>query len=286
MMRRIGAGVLWLALVLLSLAGCGNSESWPDRFPGENAVPGWSPASEVQEFDTGNLYDLVDGQADAFFAYGFESAYVRIYENGEGEQMRVELWRLDDPSNAYGLYTALRGGEPIAIGNDGDTDAGRRVDFWQDRALVRVFAVAPQDPATLERFAKTISGALPAGGERPPLIEQLPEEGLVVDSDLFFHQEVSMQGYLWLGGENLLSLGSETDAVLARYEFEDASAWLLLVEYLQDADASAALAALSEAGLENLGAAAVQGRMLGAVFGGLPNAQSERFLMSALDRGG
>lgn len=286
MKGRVGAGVLWLALVLLSLAGCGNFESWHDRLPDEGAVPGWSPANEVQEFGTNNLYDLVDGQADAFFAYGFESVYVRTYENGEGEQLRVELWRLDSPSNAFGLYTTLRGGEPVAIGNDGDTDPGHRVDFWQDRALVRVFTVAPQDPATLERFAETISGALPAGGQRPPSIGQLPEEGLVADSEVFFHQEVSMQGYLWLGGENLLSLGSETDAVLARYELEDAGAWLLLVEYVEDADASAALAALSEAGLENLGAAAVRGRTLGAVFGGLPDAASERLLTNALDRGG
>ena len=286
MMRRVGAGVLCLVLLLLLLTGCGNSESWPDRFPDTDAVPGWSPATDVQEFDASNLYDLVDGQADAFFAYGFEGVYVRTYENGEGEQLRVELWRSDGPSNAYGLYTTLRGGEPIAIGNDGDTDPGRRVDFWQDRALVRVFAVAPQDPATLERFAETISEALPAGGQRPPLIAQLPDEGLVADSEVFVHQELSMQGYLWLGGANLLALSSETDAVLARYEIEDASAWLLLVEYVEDAEASAALAALSGAGLENLGAAAVQGRMLGAVFGGLPDARSERLLENALYRGG
>lgn len=286
MMRRVGAGVLCLALLLLLPTGCGKSESWSDRLPDTDAVPGWNPANEVQEFDANNLYDLVDGQADAFFAYGFESVYVRTYENGEGEQLRVELWQLDSPSNAYGLYTTLRGGEPVAIGIDGDTDPGHRVDFWQDRALVRVFTVAPQDPAALERFAETISEALPAGGQRPPLIEQLPEEGLVAGSEIFFHQEVSMQDYLWLGGENLLSLGSETDAVLARYELEDASAWLLLVEYVEDADAAAALAAFLDASFENLGAAAVQGRKLGAVFGGLPDAPSERLLTNALDRGG
>lgn len=286
MKSRVGAGILCLALLLLLPTGCGNSESWPDRLPDTDAVPGWVPIGEMQEFDDTNLYDLVDGQADAFFAYGFESVYVRTYESGKGEQLRVELWRLDSPSNAYGLYTTLRGGEPVAIGIDGDTDPGRRVDFWQDRALVRVFTVAPQDPATLERFAETISEALPAGGQRPPLIGLLPEEGLVPDSEVFFHQEISMQGYLWLGGQNLLSLGTETDAVLARYELEEASAWLLLVEYVEDADASAALAALSGAGLENLGAAEVQGRMLGAVFGSLPDAQSERLLGNALDRGG
>ena len=279
-------GVLWLVSVLSLLAGCGNSESWANRLPDEDAIPGWMPVGEVQEFDPGTLYDLVDGQADAFLAYGFESVYVRDYENGEGEQLRVELWQLDSPSNAYGLYTTLRGGEPVAIGNDGDTDPGRRVDFWQGRALVRVFSFAPQDPAIVESFAESISQALPAGGQRPPLVERLPEVGLVPDSEVFFHQEVSMQGYLWLGGDNLLLLGSETDAVLARYELEDANVWLLLADYAEDADAATALAALSDAGLENLGAAAVQGNVLGAVFGNLPHVQAEQLLTKALDGGG
>jgi hypothetical protein len=284
MMRRVSVRGLWLALLLLA-AGCGNSESWQDSFPDGDAVPGWAPVGEEQAYDSSSLYDLVDGQADAFFVYGFETAYVRTYENAEGEQLRVELWLLDSPNNAYGLYTTLRGGEPVAIGNDGDTDPGRRVDFWQDRALVRVFSSAPLEPSTLETFAEATSKGLPAGGGQPPLMERLPQEGLVSGSEIFFHQEVSIQDYLWLGGQNLLSLGPETDAVLARYEIEDAGAYLLLVEYAQDGDAAAALDALSEAGLDNVSAAAVSERFLGAIFGQVPNVEAEQLLTNAFDQG-
>ena len=67
----------------------------------------------------------------------------------------------------------------MSIGNLADADPGRRVDFWQDRAFVRVFAYAPEEAATLEGFAGNVSRALPSGGRPPSLVEGLPGEGLV-----------------------------------------------------------------------------------------------------------
>ena len=285
MMRRAGTSFMLLATLLL-VAGCGRAEPSHDLFPGRDAVPGWAPVDEVQVFDSDSLYDLVNGQADSFFVYGFEQVHVQTYENAGGGLLRIEIWQLDTASNAYGLYTMLRSGESVAIGNSGDADPGRRVDFWQDRTFVRVFSFAPENAATLEMFAAQVSSALPPGGQRPPLMERLPEEGLVEDSEVFFHQETSIQDHLWLGGQNLLSLGAETDGVLARYLFHDVGVWLLLVEYPGDAAAAAALERLAASELDNVSAVAAEGGLLGAVFGALPGTDAEQLLMVALDGGG
>jgi hypothetical protein len=285
MRRRAGTGLIWLATLLLA-AGCGRAQPSHDLFPGRDAVPGWTPVDEVQVFDSGNLYDLVNGQADSFFVYGFEQVHVQTYENAAGGLLRVEIWQMDTASNAYGLYTMLRSGEPVAIGNSGDADPGRRVDFWQDRTFVRVFSFAPEDAATLETFAAQVSSALPSGGQRPPLMGRLPKEGLVEDSEVFFHQETSIQGHLWLGGQNLLSLGAETDAVLARYLIRDTGVWLLLVEYPEDVAAAEALERLAASEFDDMSAVAVERGLLGAVFGALPKTDAEQFLMIALDGGG
>lgn len=171
----------------------------------------------------------------------------------------------------------------MSIGNSGDADPGRRVDFWQDRAFVRVFAYALEDAAILEGFAGSVSRALPSGGRRPSLVEGLPGEGLVEGSVIFFHQESSIQDYLWLGGINVLALGAETDGVLARYVLGDVAGWLLLVAYPNDAAAAAALDALAANSSDDLSAAVVQGVHLAAVFGALPNTDAERLVISALD---
>jgi hypothetical protein len=284
MTRRAGTGLIWLATLLLA-ATCGRPEPSQDLFPDRDAIPGWTPVDEVQVFESDNLYDLVNGQADSFFVYGFEQVHVQTYENAAGGLLRVEIWQMDTASNAYGLYTMLRSGEPVAIGNSGDTDPGRRVDFWQDRTFVRVVSFAPEDTATLKSFAAKVSSALPSGGQPPQLIESLPQEGLVKNSEVFFHQETSIQDYLWLGGQNLLALDAETDGVLARYLMHDTAVWLLLVEYPDDAAAAAALETLAASEFDNMSAVAVEGGLLGVVSGAVPNADAKQLLMIALDGG-
>jgi hypothetical protein len=170
----------------------------------------------------------------------------------------------------------------VAVGNGGDADPGRRLGFWQDRYQVRLFAVQPIPDADLVAMAEALSAALPVGGEVPVLVGGLPQAGLIEGSPLFFRQEISIQDYLWLGGENVLGLGPETEGVLARYELEDGMAQLLLVRYADAAAAQAGLAAMEGAGIEELVAGQARGELLGAVFGGADVETADRLLASAL----
>lgn len=248
-------------------------------------LPDWLPTGKVKVFDRDNIYDLVNGQADAFFAYGFEQVVVQSYENAEGVALRVEIWQLARPANAYGLFTATISGMPVAIGNDGNSDPGRRLSFWQDRYYIHVHARQELDDAVLRGFAEAISAALPSGGERPALVDRLPPAGLVERSAIFFHQEISIQSDLWLGGENLLGLGPETDCVLAQYDVGGAVARLLLVQYPSAEAASAGLAALEGSQVSGLVTADVRDNLLGAVFGEMDEAAASTLLARALGNG-
>jgi hypothetical protein len=232
----------------------------------------------------------VNGQADAFFAYGFEQVSVQDYENAEGAMVSVEVWQLATPADAYGLFTSSITGMPADIGNGGDTDPGRRLTFWQKRYFVHVRSRGEVDDADLWGFARATSAALPAGGERPALVGRLPSGGLVERSGIFFHEEISIQNELWLGGENLLDLSPETDGVLARYDLDGASVRLLLVQYPDSGAASAGLAALRQAQDIALEASQVDGLvtastgddLLGAVFGEVDATAAQRLLEKAL----
>jgi hypothetical protein len=206
------------------------------------------------------------------------------YENMEGVVLRVEVWQLATPADAYGLFTTNISGAPVAVGNDGDADPGRRLAFWQDRYYVQVRALQELPDAELRAFAGAISAALPAAssGERPPLVGRLPTDGLVERSVIFFRQEISIQDRLWLGGENLLGLGPETDGVLAGYDVGGALAQLLLVQYPAAEAASAGLAALEGNRPGGLVAADARGDLLGAVFGEMDEAAAITLLAEAL----
>ena len=280
-MRRVGVGFCWL-LVVTVLIGCGGQGALVDVFPGEGAIPGWTPVDEVRSFDAENLYDLVNGQADAFFVYNFEQVAVQSYESASGESLRIEVWQVGTPADAYGLFSAYRAGQPVSVGNEGDMDPGRRLDFWQDRTFVRLFAVSPVDNHILQSFAEEIGEALPSGGERPVLIDRLPQAGLITGSEIFIRQEISIQDYVWLGGQNVLSMGPETEAVLARYAIGEEEMLLLLVGYPDAASASVTLEALQAGEIGSLTAAGVQGKLLGAVFGGVAGSEPQALLLAAL----
>lgn len=260
--------IIFVLMFTAALTACGGgSSSLGDYFPEMTDSPDWQPTGELHTYDEETLYDLVNGQADAYFAYGFEQVAVQSYEDAEGRTVDVELWQVATPTDAYGLYTSSRTGEPVEIGNGGHTDPGRRIGFWQDRYYVRVFARQEIPQAGLRGFAEAVAIALPTGGERPALVDRLPEEGLIPESVLFFRQELSIQDRVWLGGENLLGLSEETEGVLGRYEIRGSTAELMIVRYPNAEAAAAKLETLRGSELSNLVVADARNELLAAAFG-------------------
>ncbi len=282
--RRSYGIVISILLLALLAAGCGSSTppSLTSIFPGANAVAGWQPSGEIRTYNNETIFDLVDGQADAFFAYGFEQVAVQSYKNASGTMLRVEAWQLATPADAYGLFTANRAGTPSDVGNGGDTDPGRRLAFWKNRYFVSANTTGDIPDADLRAFAQAVASALPAGGEQPAVVSKLPADRLAERNVIFFHQELSIQDRLWLGGENILGLSHDTAGVLARYDLGGTPAQLLLVQYPDAKAAATALAALKSGQVEDFIAANTNNNLLGAVFGKADAAPANALLEQAL----
>jgi hypothetical protein len=285
MKQRTVTALSLVLLFALLLVACGSrTPALAELLPGGGDLPAWTAAGETRVYDRESLYDLVDGQADFYFAYGFAQVAVRRYENAEGIVLDVQVWQLAGPEDAYGLFTGSRGGTALAMGDGGDADPGRRLIFWQGPYYVQLFARDAVPEGDLAEVARSISGALPVapGAGRPALVAELPAGGLVAESILFFHKEISFQDTLWLGGQNLLGLGPETDGVLARYDLGGSPAWLLLIRYPDAAAAGAARQALEDGGVEGLVAAGTRDDLLATVWGQVEEGAARELLASAL----
>ena len=251
-------------------------------FPATDAIPGWDISQKAETYNHDNLFNLVNGQAESFFAYGFKQVAVQRYQDALGSLLNVEIWQLATPADAYGLFSTARAGGPAAIGNEADSDPGRRLAFWQERCFVSLNALQPVPDETLRAFAQAISSKLPAGGEPPGIVNRLPQSGLVERSAIFFHEEMSIQMEVWLGGGNILGLSQATNGVVGRYQLGDGNVRMMLVEYPTTGQAATGLQALQEGNLSNLAASDTQGKLLGAVFGKLDAAQAKSLLQEAL----
>lgn len=281
----------WWWLIGLLLVGCGAGATAPAAshtgevelsqvFPDDGAVEGWVRDGEVELFDEATLFDLVNGQADAFFAYNFQQVAVQPYARDDGVNLRIEVWALASPVDAYGLFTRNAAGEPAPVGNNGDADLGRRLAFWQDRYYAQIRAREPIPHEALLRFGEAIAASLPEGGAPPALVAQLPEDGQIPRSVIVFRKEISIQDEIWLGGENVLNLTGETMGVLAAYEVSGARAWLLVVHYPDGSASASALAQLEAAQVDGLVEAGVAENLLGAVLGEVDPAAAKALLQA------
>jgi hypothetical protein len=250
--------------------------------PAGGSITGWDTPDAVLTFNRENLYNLVDGQADAFFAYGFEQVTAQRYQNAAGARLNVEIWQLANPADAYGLFHSGIAGQPVSIGVEGDSDLGRRLAFWQQRYFVSVTSTEVIPDETLWTFAKEIRNRLPSGGEPPAIVKRLPLEGFVDGSALFFHEEISIQMEIWLGGENILGLSQATNGIVARYEWGDQKARLLLIEYPTASEAADGLKALRSSDIKDIVAAEANGAVLVAVIGKVDDEKAQALLKRAI----
>lgn len=278
--------ILSVAWLLIIATGCAKPApaalDLTTIFPDATVPPGWTISQKAATYHHDTLYNLVDGQADSFFAYGFEQAAVQRYQNGEGTQLNVEIWQLANPADAYGLFSAGRRGATATIGNAGDSDPGRRLAFWQNRYFVSLSASCPVPDADLQAFGQSIAKKLPSGGAAPAVVNRLPKSGLSTSGPIFFHEEMSVQMEIWLGGENLLGLSHETNGIIGRYVLGNIPARLMLIEYPTSGQAASALTALQKSPPNGLVASDVKSNLLGAVFGKLDTPQASALLQEAL----
>ncbi len=258
-----------LAVCAALSAGCSPSFQLEKTLPVSDVIPGWTATGKAQTYNPKTLFDYIDGSSEYYFTYTFEEAAVSRYKKSDGGSLNAEVWQFTDAKDAYGLFTGRTGGEAVAVGaaNEAALETGSRLLFWQGRYYVNLAGLTAVSDEDLRLFAEFISKALPTGGEKPALVGRLPAGGLIPGSEKFFHLELAVQDRLWLGGENLLGLALDTDAVIARYRSGQSEWQLLLVQYPDAARADAGLLALKNGALEDFIAADASGSLLGAVFG-------------------
>jgi hypothetical protein len=239
-----------------------------DVLPADGVLPGWQMDGKPKRYDADTLFDFMDGAADLYFTYGFQLLTVGQYvADGEQRTVQIEVYETAFDADAYGLFTYNSYGEPIDLGVDGELDPGYRLAFWQGRRYAQIVARETVDDAVLRAFGQAVAAALPPGGQRPALVDALPQEGLDPRSVRFFREKMALDNLLWLGSEDVLGLGADTEGVVAQYERDGQGIDLLLVAFPDTPRAQQARAGLEGAGLETLLVTDARGSRLGAAFG-------------------
>jgi len=140
---------------------------------------GWGLDGKPAVYDRETLSDHIDGEAELFIPYGFESmAYARYAQGTNG--FDLEVYRMGSLLDAFAMFAGYRpdGAVALAAGGEGAVTSSQLF-FYQGRYFVRLQSTGAVDAgeAALSACARAVSVGLPAGGERPkePALLDVPE---------------------------------------------------------------------------------------------------------------
>ncbi|OGC81316.1 MAG: hypothetical protein A2W07_06115 [candidate division Zixibacteria bacterium RBG_16_43_9] len=194
-------------------------------------VKDFEKSDKAKSFDRKNLYDYLDGGAELYLAYDFQSLLVQDYKAGE-KSITVEVYLMETSQDAFGLYSLDQEGEALQIGDKANYGSGL-LKFWRGKFFVRIIDMSGNDRSKEEilELGKDISRKIDVKGELPKLLSKLPSEGLVPYSERFFSKQIILNNLYFLSTENLLNLSENTSAVMGDYLLGKMNLKLLLISY-------------------------------------------------------
>jgi len=206
-------------------------------------IPEWKVVDGPDEYMPENLYDLIDGEAEAFIGYGFVKAVTVILES-ENSTAGLE-WRLYDMAtklNAFGIYQiyAPSDAKELKAGTAGlikDEYAA----FYLGKYFVQVEGLSGSEgeAEAAAKLAADTAKMLPQDTKPPSELHLFPPKDLVKESIRYTPQ--GALGYQFLKGAmeaRYLSKGAKESVkafVLQRSKVEDArKAFNSYREFLED----------------------------------------------------
>jgi hypothetical protein len=190
-----------LIAILLLLPFVVNVHAAPVDLPVEKVMPapgfseGWALEGKIKTFNSDNLYKHINGEAELYLPYGFESLGAALYISKDNPDMAlaVDVYKMGSPLDAFGIYSRYRSPDTpeVKIGNEGFISDSQLM-FYQDSYFVRISAsgsVNPEPKASID-CARAIAKNLPGGSSRPGELNFLDMPDVVPRTQTYISQSV------------------------------------------------------------------------------------------------
>ena len=153
-------------------------------------IAGWKIQEDPRVYNSGDLWELINGAADIFLSYYFQDLHVAEYSNKD-QLIRVELYRHSTLANTYGIYTAERMPDypQVRMGAQGYKSQGV-LNFMTGNYYVKVMSagLTEADENTIAQVAEKVNAKLAQPAGLPEEISLLPATGRVYLSDAYIAQ--------------------------------------------------------------------------------------------------
>jgi len=215
--------------------------------PASGALPGLVAEGAPLRLRGAELYGHIDGGAEPFLELGFDHLVAQEYRS-RGGAVAVEVYVMDDPTAALGIYLMKCGREPRLDGLAArHSAAAGQVMLVGGNVFANVYDAVGDGraDAAVAAAAGAVSARLPAAVE-PPELALLPAEGRVEGSLRVLRGAFTLQRVFTFGEGDVLGLSHGVTAVAADFaDGRGGTTTRLAAVYPTDEAARAALATLA-----------------------------------------
>lgn len=193
----------------------------------------WTASAPVTPVPPAGLDQLLGANAGAFREYIVKAIEKRTYTQGTNSAS-ITLYRLRDPSSAYGAYTFLRSDSMTSLEVASYGSASR------DRALLVVgemlldVSAAPGQTRPSDADLKQLAGSLDKVADHTPypiIGDHLPEQGRVPGSEHYVIGPRGLAMYVPLGTDDWVGFDHSAETIVARYQVSGKDETLLVASY-------------------------------------------------------
>jgi len=154
-------------------------------------IKGWKILEEYPVYFPNNLWDYINGAADAYLSYEFEKLFIAEYIKGKNQSIKVEIYQHKSPVFAYGIYSQERSADYhfIPIGVQGYSEESL-MHFIQDKYYIKINSISgkTKNDKDIRIIAKEVSNTLGGEKELPEAVSWFPEDNKIQYSDKFIAQ--------------------------------------------------------------------------------------------------
>src|SRR4030043_1085314 len=136
---------------------------------------GWQWDEKEMKYNSRTLFDYIDGTAELYLAYGFQSLTVRRFEKSKQPPITVELYEMASSEDAYGVFSFERQDEAVGIGQ-GSEFGGGLLRFWKGNCFVSIYADGEgmEVESAILTMGRAAANSIQATGPAPKLVTFIP----------------------------------------------------------------------------------------------------------------
>ena len=176
--------------------------------------------SQQEDYDSNSLFEYINGGADVYFNYGFKTCFARKYgiRNSPGSEFKVNVYDLEKPIHAFGIFREFFGDGPIKndIGTENVSGDGYCC-FWKHSFYVEVDDISKTKPkeGLCREIAQEVAKTFPETNNMPVELDWLPKHDKTKGSERY-------------SKKNFLSRSFLNNVIYANYLLENTSCILFI----------------------------------------------------------